>query len=144
MMIDYEARIDTALRGAIREILLEVAESGLPGDHHFYIRFRTEHPGVVMAKHLRETYPDEMMIVLQNQFWNLQVEDEYFSVTLRFNGTEQRIEIPFEAVLLFVDPSVKFGLRLPEPGMIDTEASNEEALLPAAPAQVVQIEDFRR
>ncbi|MGF1608196.1 MAG: SspB family protein [Kiloniellales bacterium] len=107
----YDRMVETALRGVVREALAQVAERGLPGNHHFYITFRTDHPGVTLADALRERFPAEMTIVLQHQFWGLKVEHEAFEVTLSFSDKPERLVIPFAAVTSFADPSVRFGLQ---------------------------------
>jgi hypothetical protein len=95
----------------VQDALAVVAEQGLPGRHHLYITFRTDHPGVVLDDGLRARYPSEMTVVLQHEFWGLEVDDERFAVTLSFGGQSQRLEIPFEAIRVFADPSVEFGLQ---------------------------------
>lgn len=107
----YDVMVETALRGVVREALSYVAENGLPDDHHFYVTFRTECPGVVIPDRLMARYPREMTIVLQYQFWDLQVGDDAFAVTLSFNNAAERLTVPFEAVVAFADPSVRFGLQ---------------------------------
>lgn len=109
---DYAALLHTALRGMVRDVLARVARDGLPGEHHFYLTFRTDAPGVAMPEPLRRKHPEEMTIVLQHQFSGLDVGEEAFSVTLRFGGVPARLTIPFEALTAFVDPSVSFGVRL--------------------------------
>ena len=113
--IDYQKLLQEslreALRGAVRKVLAQVAEEGLPGEHFFYIGFRTDRPGVQIPRFLRDQYPEEMTIVVQNQFWDLEVEGESFSVTLAFGGTRQRLTIPFHSLTAFADPSAEFGLR---------------------------------
>jgi hypothetical protein len=109
--LKYDRMVETALRGVVREALTLTAEHGLPGNHHFYITFRTDHPGVSLADYLRERFPGEMTIVLQLQFWGLKVEDDRFEVTLSFNDKPERLCIPFAAVTAFADPSVRFGLQ---------------------------------
>jgi hypothetical protein len=109
--IDYAHLLRQALIGVVRAALRS-AEAGLPGDHHFYLTFRTDAPGVSVPPNLRRRFPAEMTIVLQHKFWNLVVDEEGFSVTLRFGGSPQRVEVPYEALVSFVDPSVQFGLRL--------------------------------
>jgi len=108
---DYQKIVQDALRDAVRRILSTVAERGLPGEHYFYVGFRTDEPGVEMPRGLREQYPREMTVILQNQFWNLEVEPESFSVSLSFNGRRERLTVPFAALTAFVDPSAEFGLR---------------------------------
>src|SRR5581483_2656542 len=102
---------EEALRGVVRQALAVASERGLPGQHHFYLTFRTAHPGVRLADHLRQRHPDEMTIVLQHQFWGLEIGRDEFSVTLSFNGQHERLTIPFAAISAFVDPSVQFGLQ---------------------------------
>lgn len=115
--IDYDALTQEALRGVVRKILNQVvARGGLPGEHHFYIAFNTQAPDVVMSRRLKEKYPDEMMIVLQHRFWDLAVTEEGFEVKLTFDGIPERLYIPFEAIRVFFDPSVRFTLQFGEPG----------------------------
>ena len=109
--IDYQRFVEDALRDAVRRLLAEVAEQGLPGDHHLYIGFRTSHPGVVMPRSLRDLYPEEMSLILQHQFWGLEVSADSFAVELSFSGRRQRLEIPFAALTMFADPSAEFALR---------------------------------
>jgi hypothetical protein len=109
--IQYGQLVEQALRGVVRDVLSRVAREGLPQPHHFYITFRTDHPGVGLAASLRERYPTEMTIVLQHQYWDLQVDDETIAVTLSFNNQPQRIVIPFGALKVFADPGVEFGLQ---------------------------------
>lgn len=119
MMTDkyqYEALVDDALRGVVRRVLVHAAERGLPGTHHFYISFRTTEPGVEMPDYLRAKYPDEMTIVLQHQYWGLEVSDEAFDVTVSFNKRNERLKVPFAALSAFVDPSVRFGLQFEKRG----------------------------
>jgi uncharacterized protein len=110
--LDYGAMMDAALVGVVREALARVAERGLPGQHHFYITFRTGHRGVKMPDYLRQQFPDEMTIVLQHQYSGLQVDVDSFGVGLSFNQARERLIIPFKAITAFADPSVKFGLQL--------------------------------
>ncbi len=151
--IDYEHRLDEALRGVVRGVMLGVSEDGLPDGHHFYITFRTEWPGVYLSEELRGRYPEEMTVVLQHQFWNLLVGEESFSVTLRFSGVEERIEVPWSSITVFADPSAEFGLQLQAPGsQSDSEGEDAESAMPSsemAPggdghAEVVRLDDFRR
>jgi hypothetical protein len=109
--IDYASLVEKALLRVVHDVLATVAEDGLPGAHHLYITFRTDHPGVVMDDTLSARYPSEMTIVLQHEFWGLEVSDDRFAVTLSFNTVSQRLEIPFAAVTVFADPSVEFGLQ---------------------------------
>ncbi|MGE4528606.1 MAG: SspB family protein [Rhodospirillaceae bacterium] len=113
-IFDYDALVEQALRGVVREALSRAAQYGLPGDHHFYITFRTDAEGVVIPPHLAATHPEDITIVLQHEFWDLAVDDEApdsFSVTLSFNDRKERLVVPFAAVTGFADPSAKFGLQ---------------------------------
>jgi hypothetical protein len=108
----YDRMVESALRGVVREAIEEVIEEGeLPGDHHFYITFMTDYPGVKIPAYLRDRYPGEMTIVLQYQFYDLKVDDEKMGVTLSFNNVPERLEIPLSAITIFADPSVNFALQ---------------------------------
>ena len=107
----YDRMVEQALRGVVRQALRVVAERGLPGAHHFYLTFLTHHPGVQISDALRAKFPKDMTIVLQYEFWGLEVEEQGFSVTLSFSGQHERLVIPFAAVTGFADPAVKFGLQ---------------------------------
>lgn len=107
----YDRMVEQALRGVVRQALRVAAERGLPGAHHFYLTFLTSHPGVQIADHLRARFPKDMTIVLQHEFWGLEVDEHAFSVTLSFSGKNERLTIPFAAVTGFADPAVKFGLQ---------------------------------
>jgi len=110
-LIGYNTLVENGLRSVVREALRRVAEEGWPGTHHAYITFKTAAPGVEVPDFLHTRYPDELTIVLQHQFWDLEVEDDFFSVTLSFNKVGQRIVVPFAALTSYADPSVKFGLQ---------------------------------
>jgi hypothetical protein len=103
--------VERALRGVMHDALAHVAKHGLPGAHHFYVTFRTDHAKVQIDQSLKTRFPQEMTIVLQHQFWDLAVEHDGFVVTLSFNNVPQRLTIPFAAVTAFTDPSVNFGLQ---------------------------------
>ena len=126
--IQYGRLVEDALRGVVRDVIARVAREGMPAPHHFYITFRTDHPGVSLSDQLRERYPGEMTVVLQHQYWDLQVDDQGMGVTLSFNNQPQRIEIPFAAMKVFADPGVEFGLQF----TIETppEAADAVPLLP--------------
>ena len=115
--------VERALRGVLREALGYVAEQGLPGEHHLYITFRTDHPEVDIPDRLRERYPSEMTIVLQYQFWGLEVSQDGFAVTLTFSDVPERLVVPFDAVIAFADPSVRFGLQF-DTGAAETEVKD--------------------
>jgi hypothetical protein len=110
--IDYAALMRAAILDVVRQILARAAASGLPGDHHFLLSFGPAEDGVVIPQRLRKQFPDEMTIVLQHQFWGLEVDERGFSVTLRFGGAPERLVVPWSALRTFADPSVGFGLRL--------------------------------
>lgn len=114
--IDYEGLAQEAMRGVVRKVLARTAKSGLAGDHHFYISFDTEAPGVSLSRRLKEKYPQEMTIVLQHRFWDLAVSEDRFEVKLTFDGIPERLVVPFEAIKVFFDPSVRFGLQFEDPG----------------------------
>lgn len=108
----YDRMVESALRGVVREAISEVIEEGeLPGEHHFYITFMTDFPGVKIPSYLHDRYPGEMTIVLQYQFYDLDVDDERMQVTLSFNNVPERLEIPLSAITIFADPSVNFALQ---------------------------------
>jgi uncharacterized protein len=109
--LQYDKLVESALKGVVRTSLELVRKHGLTGGHHFYITFRTPHAQVVVPKYLREKYPDEMTIVLQYQFYNLEVDEAKFSVSLSFNNVQEHLVVPFAAITGFADPSVKFGLQ---------------------------------
>lgn len=130
-ILRYDLMVQDALKGVVRKILAEAGRDGLPGDHHFYITFRTTAPGVRLSQRLREKHPDEMTIVLQHQFWDLNVSDHAFEVGLSFSGVPERLLIPYDAITTFFDPSVQFGLKFET-----QEAAGEaQASEPAAPAK---------
>ncbi len=109
--IDYGHLIDDAMHIIVKKVLERVAKEGLPGKHHFFISFATKHAGVKISKELRGKYSEEITIVLQHQFDELKVNDSGFSVVLSFDNVKERIEVPFDALVAFADPSVKFGLQ---------------------------------
>ncbi|MBC2667101.1 hypothetical protein H7F51_16400 [Novosphingobium flavum] len=112
-LIPYDEIVQEALRAVVGRVLGQVESSGgtLPGNHHFYITFKTGAPGVDIPQHLRERFPDEMTIVLQNKFWDLTAAEDHFSVGLSFNQMPAKLVIPFAAITAFVDPAVDFGLQ---------------------------------
>ena len=112
--IRYDMLIQEAMRGLVRTVLKDASVRGLSGDHHFFISFDTNHPGVTLSTRMRAQYPQEMTIVLQHQFWDLKVTDDNFEVGLSFNGVTERLVIPFAAIRRFADPSVNFDIRFAE------------------------------
>jgi hypothetical protein len=138
-LIRYDLLIQDAMRGVMRRVLADVADSGaLPGDHHFTISFRTAAPGVLISKRLAEQWPQEMTIILHYQYSNLFVDDDGFGVTLSFRSILEKLYVPFEAVTGFFDPSVEFGLRF-EP-MEEGEDGEEEAPAPRPGPSLVRAE----
>lgn len=149
--IDYGNLMHAAMRGLIRTVLSDVAEAGLPGDHHFFITFDTAHPEVGLAEWLRDRYPEEMTVVLQHWYDRLEVGEDGFSVTLNFGDRPEPLYIPFDAILTFVDPSVEFGLRFeqhddeddpeddgaPAPDVVEAEEARGDA-------EVVSLDKFRK
>jgi hypothetical protein len=177
-MADEEIRYDLltqdALRGVVRQVLAGVQRDGLPGEHHLYIAFDTGGDGVSVSKRLKEQYPEEMTIVLQYQFWDLQVTNERFEVKLSFSNVPERLVVPFSAVKAFYDPSAQFGLQFGKPGAANDsarqhmaaalpdlvgepeepraeltqdetgEAHSAEVVMSRPPAEVVHLDRFRK
>lgn len=141
-LIRYDLLVQDALRSVVRRVLTDVARDGLPGDHHLYVSFDTRASGVRLSPRLKERYPEEMTIVLQHQFWDLIVSDQFFEVGLSFNGIPERLHIPFAALKGFFDPSVKFGLQF-EPVAEEDEDAEDEAAAPAPAAPVTPIGEAR-
>ena len=135
--IGYEALTQAAMRGVVREALRQTASNGAaPGEHHFYISFRTKAPGVKMAEHLVERFPDEMTIVIQHQFWDLEVHEGHFELILKFSGVPQHLSIPYAAMTRFVDPAVNFGLSFEK----DITASGQDVVGPAGSEDAAEAE----
>src|SRR5437867_6869910 len=126
-LFQYEKMVEAALRGVVRGALQRAATEGLRSAHHFYIRFATEADGVAIPDHLRDRFPDEMTIVLQHQFWDLEVGEDGFSVTLSFQKQLERLVVPYAAVRSFADPSVNFALEF----AVAEEAPGKPAAKPA-------------
>lgn len=124
-LIRYDVLVQDALRSVVRKVLREVADSDLPGEHHFYIAFDTTAPGVRMSSRLRQQHPEEMTVVLQHQFWDLSVTDHAFEVGLSFGGVPERLLIPFAAIKGFFDPSVQFGLQFDSGAKAEADGENE-------------------
>ena len=131
-LIRYDLMVQDALLGVVRKILADTARDGLLGDHHFYVTFRTGAPGVKLSARMRERYPDEMTVILQHQFWDLEVNEQMFQVGLSFGGTAELLVIPFDAVIGFFDPSVQFGLKFEIQDLRPETGANDAA--PAKPA----------
>ena len=133
--LDYPQLVRSALKGVMRRALALTAESGLPGDHHFYISFRTGDPGVRLAPRLRKQFSDEMTIVLQHRFHGLEVDGSGFAVSLSFGGAPERVAVPFDAVIAFADPAADFALRF--------EPEGAQAAASGAPAPDVEPEPHK-
>lgn len=149
--IDYGNLMHAAMRHLIQSVLTDIAANGLPGEHHFFITFSTMHPDVEIADWLSDRYPDEMTIVIQHWFDNLEVTDEGFSITLNFGNSPEPLYIPFDALRTFVDPSVEFGLRFDNHADDDIDdAPMEEDVTPdddpdtPHEAEVVSLDKFRK
>ncbi|KGM47739.1 SspB family protein [Pseudooceanicola atlanticus] len=160
--IDYGNLMHRAMRGLIQEVLADVADRGLPGSHHFFITFDTRHEGAELADWLRERYPSEMTVVMQHWYDALEVNDDGFGITLNFGDSPERLYIPYDSILTFVDPSVEFGLRFetqddgsdeddpedpPRPLRAtrdDADTSDDASRRPSGEADVVQLDKFRK
>jgi hypothetical protein len=156
-LLGYDRMMERAIRGVVREALAVAASKGLPGAHHFYITFRTGAPGVAIPDQLLAKYPEEMTVVLEHQFWDLEVTEDAFAVTLSFGNKPARLFIPFAAVTTFADPSVQFGLQFKQaeaegsqmPAGQAAPASAEAPKAKAkaagdAPGEVVTLDSFRK
>ncbi len=129
-LIRYDLLVQEALCGVVSRVLADAAKSGLPGDHHFYITFRTHAPGVRLSSRMRDAYPEEMTIILQHQFEDLKVTEHSFEVGLSFKGVPEMLLIPFEAMTGFFDPSVQFSLKF-EP-LTEGEAADGDGPAPVS------------
>lgn len=143
---DYEEMVQEGLRGVVREALKATAVEGLPGAHHFYIAFKTDYPGVQLADYLRERHPEEMTIVIQHQYWELEIDDQGFYVTLSFSDSQEKIYVPFHALISFMDPYAKFGLQFTPPPVIEREESSlpEDFSSSKGKDNVVTLDKFRK
>ncbi len=157
-IIQYDAMVQMALLSVVKDVLQNTAESGLPGDHHFYLTFSTRYPDVIIPDYLRKRYPDEMTIVVQNQFSDLVVDDNHFEISLSFNSKLEHLDIPFLALEGFFDPSVDFGLHFHASDVNNDNsedlpvAAEEEEIVadggdtgnPGNPGNVVTLDMFRK
>jgi hypothetical protein len=130
--IRYDLLTQQALRGVVRNVLVEAAKKGLPGEHHFYISFDTKAEGVRLSDRLRAQYPEQMTIILQHQFWDLEVDENGFSAGLSFGGVPEKLTVPFEAIKGFFDPSVQFGLQFEEVGDGEAQPATDVTAKPAS------------
>ena len=152
--IDYGKLMHRAMRGLIQQVLEDVQRNGLPGDHHFFITFDTGHPDAELADWLADRYPEEMTVVMQHWYDDLDVGDDGFAVTLNFGDAPERLYIPYDAIKTFVDPSVEFGLRFES--QEDEEDGDDDPTPPEGPgpdsepkeehhdAEVVSLDRFRK
>jgi uncharacterized protein len=158
-LIRYDILVQDALRGVMKRILHEVSQTGLPGEHHFFITFDTLAPGVRISNRLRERYPEQMTIVVQFQFWDLKVSDHGFEIGLSFNDIAEKLVVPFSAVRGFYDPSVNFELEFDAPVATEDQelaamdkdvaeilaiGSPEKSAPIEGSAQVVSLDSFRQ
>ena len=142
--IRYDTLIETALREVVHQAMNKVVQSGLPGEHHFYISFLTKNPGVEIPDYLREKYPEEMTIVLQHQFFGLTVDEAGFSVMLSFNNVRERLVIPFAAITTFADPSVNFALQFQNiPSSAEDDAEDENGDTAPSDSVAPKVEEKR-
>ncbi len=151
--IDYGNLMHRAMRSLIQDVLSDVAENGLPGAHHFFITFDTQADGVEMADWLHSRYPEEMTVVIQHWFDNLNVDDDGFGVTLNFGNNPEPLYIPYDAIQTFVDPSVEFGLRFEtqdsdeSEDQFDDDENDDDDPPPSGErpeAEVVSLDKFRK
>lgn len=158
-LIGYDALMQDAMRSVVRAAIMRAAgPHGLPGRHHFYITFRTHAPGVVLPEHLQARYPEEITIVMEHQFWDLEVFSDRFRVILKFGGNPYPIVAPFAAITRFYDPSVRYGLQfdalandggagvsIDEPVPASDEDDNKETPTAAGGAgEIVSLDAFRK
>lgn len=163
--IRYDVLARDAMRGVLRQVLTDVAKSGLPGEHHFSITFMTQREGVQLSPRLMAQYPEEMTIILQHQFWDMVVTQDRFEVGLSFGGIPERVVVPFNAIRAFLDPSVQFGLQFdtteltavtdepepappvaiaPPPATTEETADENDKKPPEGGAEVVRLDRFRK
>ena len=166
--IRYDVLARDALRGVLRRVLIDAAEHGLPGEHHFFITFISTAEGVKLSPRLLAQYPEEMPVILQHQFWDLVVTEDRFEVGLSFNGIPERLVVPFNSIKSFFDPSVQFGLSfeptetasdasndvetpavsaasaLAAPAAVPAPESDDEPAKPSEGAEVVRLDRFRK
>ena len=155
-LMRYDVIVEDALRGVVRRVLGNVAQNGLVGNHHFYITFRTDHPLAEVPESLADRYPEEMTVVLQFQFYDLEIDDKVFGVTLKFNNVPERVVVPFDAITVFADPSVNFALQFESVEDEDGDDDEPEEIKPGPKdkkpsdkggekgGEVVSLDQFRR
>ena len=147
MEINYDKLVEKSLKNVVIEALKIAADEGLPGEHHFYITFKTSHPNARVSAHLLNQYPDDMTIVLQHQFANLMIGSTYFEVDLSFGGIPQTLRIPYDAITYFADPYAKFALSFSlsdEDFVADEIIENKEEKIVNNPAPIISIEEYKK
>jgi uncharacterized protein len=137
-LMRYDLLAQDALRGVVRSALAQVAVSGLPGDHHLFIAIDTRHSQVQISDRLRQKYPEEITIVLQHQFWNLEVRETEFSVELTFDNVLEKLVVPYTAIKGFFDPAVQFGLQFEIKPPAETDVAEGEAAVEPPPAKAAR------
>jgi hypothetical protein len=137
-LIRYDILVQDALRGVLRKVLSEIAHTGLPGDHHFFITFSTRSPGVRLSSRLMARYAENMTVVLQHQYWDLAVTENAFEVSLSFGGVRERLHVPFSAVKEFRDPSAPFHVQFEPQGPLEGAADQPESNEPKLPAPATE------
>ncbi|MBL4891381.1 MAG: hypothetical protein JKX91_06085 [Rhizobiaceae bacterium] len=142
-LIRYDILTQEALRGVIKRVLEEVMNCGLPGEHHFFITFDTNHPGVRLSKRMKERYPEDMTIVIQHTYWDLEVNEGSFKIDLSFDDIRERLKIPYDSVKGFFDPWVKFGLQF-EAVHGDEETSPEHLPVKSSPRELSVVEPEKK
>ena len=151
--LNYPNMIDSAMRTVVREVMKRVQTEGLPGEHHFYISFNTQFPGVKMSDSLRAKYPKEITIVMQHQFWDFKVDEQQFQVTLSFGGAPEKLIVPFAALTAFADPSIKFGLQFQTidfdaaftpTSTTEPEATSAQDVAEEDASKVISLDAFRK
>jgi hypothetical protein len=147
----YDELVQKSLISVVKEVLEDVSVNGLPGNHHFYVRFRTDHPKTRVPFFLKEQHPEEVMIVIQYQFWNLKVFRDEFCIDLSFNGIQETLMVPFSALVAFVDPSVKFALHFtpsftddPDPKLPEREKEESTIDRPTDGENIISFDSFRK
>ena len=147
IFIDYGQRINTAILGVIKDILKDLSESKISSNHCFYITFKTQDSDVKISQKLAKEYPKQMTIVLQNQYWNLNVKKNFFSVTLTFNKKKEILQIPFKSIIKFYDPFVKFSIQLELKDAQSKSVKNKqkkERKSPTKSKKIITLDDFRK
>ena len=146
--IDYTKKMEIAMRNLISDILSNVAEKGLPGDHHFFITYDPKYPDTEISDWLLEKYPEEMTIIIQHWFEDLRVFEKYFEITLNFGDSPERLKINFDSIMSFVDPSVEFGLKFEKNKDVSSDTNEEKLRDKQSPetsnTKIINLDSFRK